>query len=520
MKSFFDKQRMKKWAAGALAAVLLTLPLAGCQGKSFTGLLSSLSDSSAVSSAQSGTAPQPSSGQSSQAASSQKSKVSSAASSKAAAKASSVAPVKATPKIQAKKVAPTKAQTGNQSIKKIAADQTTQTSTRLAVTQKTAAPVSYSRIDQRGGYNYLTDTVSRSLYNQMLQSVYQVTVQPTAEGYYPTARITISNSHVTEAQLRVDLMAFLNDNPQVFWLANVYSYGYSDTDTYLQLYSVIPQNQCNAMIQQLNSKVSEIVGAMPSGLSELDRELYLVDYLEKHCVYDTAAVTDSSRWKAFTSYGALVEGTVVCEGYSRSMQLLSSYAGLQCMLLTGQSSGVNHMWNLMKINGSWYHLDITWNDNNPTIYNFFNVTDAVITQTRSIFPSASSLSAAQIDGSDGSTAAGCNLSIPACNATDANYFKAKGIHISDLSGTNDSAAVSAIVAAANQKRESVSFYVEESADYNQIFNGMIKSSPYRLMEYLNAANRSSGMKNQLALGSVRYIADPSDRGFTVFLSYQ
>ena len=516
----FWKRQLRTWLTGAMAIVILILPLTGCQSQSIMGLLPSAVESSPVSSAQS-EAPSLSSESSSQTVSSQKSKASSAvASSKVAAKTSSVAPVKSAQKVQTKKTAVTKAPTGNQSVKKITVDPTTQTSTRLSVTQSMATAAGYSHIDQRSGYNYLEDLISRGLYSQMLQSVYKVTVQPTQEGYYPTERITVSGSHLSEAQLRITLMAFLNDNPQVFWLANVFSYGYSGTDTYLQLYSVVPQNQCNSMIQQLNSKVSAVIQAMPSGLSELDREIYLFDYLTKNCVYDTAAVTDTSRWKAFTSYGALVEGTVVCEGYSRSMQLLSSYAGLQCMLLTGQSSGVNHMWNLMKIDGSWYHLDITWCDNDPTVYNYFNITDAVITQTRTIFPSASTLTAARISGSDGSAAAGCNLSVPACTATDANYFKAKGIQISGLADANNNAAVSAIVTAANQKKPSISFYIEESADYNQTLNGMLKASPYQLMTYLSTANRDSGIKNQIALNNIKYISDQPDRGLTVFLSYQ
>lgn len=523
MNSFFNKNRIKAWFAGALAAVILTLPLTGCQNQLLGELLSSPAESAPASSAQSELASQSSSPSSvpssSGAVSSSKPGVSSAqASSKSAASASSVAPVKAAQKTQ--KTAVTKAPTGNQSVKKITVDQSTQNIARLAVTKSLASTAAYSHIDQRAGYNYLPDLVSRSLYNQIMQSVYKVALQPNSSGYYPTERITVSNSHLSEAQLRIAMVAFLNDNPQVFWVANAFSYGYSDTDTYFQLYSVVPQNQCDSMIQQLNGKVSAIIKAMPSGLSELDREIYLVDYLTKNCVYDTAAVTDNTRWKAFTSYGALVEGIVVCEGYSRSMQLLSSYAGLQSMLLTGQGSGVNHMWNLMRIDGKWYHLDVTWSDNNPTVYNYFNVTDAVIEQTHTVFPTASSLSEAQIDGTDGSAAAGFNLSVPACTATDANYFKVKGIRLSDLNGMDDGAAVSAIVAAANQKAASVSFYVEESADYAQTLNGMVKTSPYSLMTFLNDANRNSGMKNQIAMNNVKYLADQPDRGLTVFLSYK
>lgn len=523
----FKNKKLKSFIAGAMAAVILVLPLTGCQDKALSSLLSSVTSPSSLSSLINQVSSQLASSQpaskasSKQAVSSAVSKAASKASSSRAASskvASSAATVKPKQQVQSKKVATTKVETGNQTVKKIAIDQSTQTSTRLAVTQSKPAPAAYSHVDQRSGYNYLTDSASKNLYNQILQSVYKVTLQPTSEGYYPTERIVVSNSHLTEAQLRVAMMAVLNDNPQIFWLANVYSYGYSASETYVQLYSVVSQSQCNTMIQQMNAKVSSVINSMPSGLSELDRELFLANYLVKHNVYDTAAVTDNTRWKAFTSYGALVDGQVVCEGYSRAMQLLSSYAGLQCILLTGQSDGVNHMWNVIRIGGNWYHLDNTWDDNDPTIYNYFNVTDTVIKQSHNIFPTATSLTEGQIEGTDTGTPAGMNLAIPTCISTEANYFRAKGIAISDLGGSNDSAAVSAIVSAANSRQESISFYVPESADYDQIMNGMLKASPYKLVTYINEANRTA--KNKISMSGIRYIQDPSDRGLTVFLNYQ
>ncbi len=515
MNSFFRLNRVKIFVAGTLAAAILVLPLTGCQGQLLGSLVSDPSISLPVSSEQSTASSQPPvSSSPASAASSETPKVSSAV---VRSQASSVAPVK--PAQKAQKTATTKASAGNQSVKKITEEQSTQNAARLAVTQNTATVAAYSHIDQRAGYNALPDTVSRNLYNGIMKSAYKLALQPNSSGYYPTERIEINNAHLSEAQLRVAMMAFLNDNPQVFWIANAFSYGYNSTDTYFQLYSVVPQDQCNAMIQQMNAKVTAIIKAMPSGLNELDRELYLFDYLTKNCVYNNAAATDNSLWKAFTAYGALVEGNVVCEGYSRSMQLLSSYAGLQSMLVSGQSKSVNHMWNLMRIDGKWYHLDVTWCDNNPTVYNYFNVTDAVIQQSHTVFPNAATLTDAQIDGSDGSAAVGCNLSMPACTATDANYFKAKGIHLTDINSKDDSTAVSTIVAAANQKKESVSFYVEESTDYTQTLNGMVKTSPYKLMTLLNEANHNADMKNQIPLNSIKYLADQPDRGLTVFLTY-
>lgn len=504
MNRFINTKRLKSCLAETLAAVILISSLTGCQSQ--TAILRSQSESSSASTVQNQTSSEAVSSKTSAASSSavSSSKASSsqkASSSKATSKAASSAVVKAAQKVQPK--TPTKnVQVGNTAIQKVAIDQQTQTSTRLSVTQSTASTAAYSYMDQRSGYSYLSDSISRSLYSQMLASVYKVTATPNSYGYYPTERITV-NSHLSESQLRIALLAFLNDNPQVFWLARVYSYGYSGNSTYIQFYSYVSQTECNAMIQQLNSRVTSLIQGMPSGLSEFDREYYLFDFLVKKCTYDTQAVSDDSRWKSFTSYGAIVEGSVVCEGYARAMQLLSSYAGLQCILVTGQSDGVNHMWNLMKIDGSWYHLDITWSDSNPTIYNYFNVTDAVIRLDHTISPNASSLTDAQISGADGS-ATECNLALPTCTATKANYFNVRGIPITSLS---DNTIVQAIAATLKQKQESVSFHVEVNENYNTVLNKMIN--------WLSSSISESGV----SVRGIKYITDEPDSGITVFVSY-
>lgn len=528
MNFFSYHKRINSLLTGILAAVMISLSFAGCGDKT---VVNAPSSQSAASSVQSSASLQTSSaGTSSVAASSAASSAaassvaSSAKATSSAAKASSVAAIKPAKKAVVKATTPVSAvaETGNKAIKKIAVDQSTQKSTQLSVdTSAAVAKKGYTYVYQRAGYNYIPDVLSRNVYKGILVSVYKVAVTPNSQGYYPTQKITITDAHLTEANLRVILLAFINDNPQVFWLANAYSYGYSEDgkDTIIQLYSAISQTECNTMIKQLDQKVDAATSAMPLGLSEIDRELYLFQYLAKNCVYDYDAKTDNGEWKPFSAYGALVEGKAVCEGYSRAMQLLSSYAGLESALITGQSDGVNHMWNLMKINGDWYHLDTTWCDSDVPVYNFFNLNDTVITQTRSIFPSASTLTANQIDGSDGA-ASQCNLSIPSCTATDQNYYKAKGIPIGTLDGTQDSGIITAISAAAKAKSDSISFYVTDSADFDQILSGLVSGAPYKIVSYINAVNSESGMTNQIDLSKIKYISDPANRGIAIYLSYK
>lgn len=503
MKLLNSRKRARALLAGVLAAAVLSLPLTGCNSSQLVSDLSSIAPLSSIYSALKASSDVSAKSSASAAAAS-------AASSKKAvvSKASSAVAVKSASQVQTQKKPAPAPESGNQSIQKIPVDQTATTVARAAVPKITVTTAKYSKIDQRYGYGYLSDSNSRGLYNQMLQSVYTVAVKASSSGYYPMQPIVI-NAHLTESQLRIALMAFFNDNPQVFWTANVYSYAYTSGSTHIQLYSTVPQDQCTAMIQQLNQKVSSIISTMPSGLSELDREIYLSDYLVQHCSYDTAAVTDNTRWKAFNSYGALIEGKVVCEGYARAMQLLSSYSGLGCMLLTGEGNSQSHMWNLMKIDGSWYHLDITWNDNSLPVYTYFNITDAVIQKSHTIYPTATSLTAAQLTGANG-TPVGFNLVVPACTATKANYYFAKGIRFDGDTGSG-SETVAKIVEAAKQKTPSLSFYVMDSIEYNKGVSLLIGSALSRANGQLPEGSR---------IYSIQYMPDPDNRGITVYYKYR
>ncbi|MBW7573221.1 transglutaminase domain-containing protein [Caproiciproducens faecalis] len=504
--------RVRSVLAGFLAAVILALPLAGCAQTAAAPELSSRTESSSVQSGSSASQINPSAG--STEASSQKtegteSAVPSSEISSAAAK--SVKQTAVTPKTQKK--------TAGQTLQKVSDDALADNGTQFSIPKMAAAAKpGYVYVDQREGYNFLPDLVSRNVYKQIFQGAYQISASTTSEGYYPIQKITVSDSTLSEAQLRLILLAFLNDNPQIFWLANAYSYAYANNNTYIQLYSVASQPNCTAMIQKMNQKVSAVISAMPAGLSELDRELYLFHYIAQNCTYNDAAVTNTGIWQAFSSYGVLIDGTAVCEGYSRAMQLLSSYAGLQCMLLSGQSSGVNHMWNVIKIDGNWYHLDTTWGDSNTEVYNYFNLNDTAIAQSRTIFPSASTLTEDQIDGTVDGEAARCNLTIPACTATAANYFRAKAAKVS--SSSEDSTVQNALASAIKAKSTSVSFYIDESADYDAVITGMTTGSPYQLMKCVSAVNSMQGTGNRIDTDNLQYIGDRVDRGITLYLKYK
>jgi hypothetical protein len=90
--------------------------------------------------------------------------------------------------------------------------------------------------------------------------------------------------------------------------------------------------------------------------------------------------------ESYTPYGALVEGRAVCDGFSKAFLLAAGEAGLECRFIKGQGNGGPHSWNLVRLNGTWYHLDITFDLVDPPYllsYGNFLVDDALAARDHS-----------------------------------------------------------------------------------------------------------------------------------------
>lgn len=102
-----------------------------------------------------------------------------------------------------------------------------------------------------------------------------------------------------------------------------------------------------------------------AGMSDYDIAKALHDYLVLNCVYDyDNYLRHTVPAESYTADGALLEGTAVCAGYARAYQLLMQQAGIPCEYVSGYAGG-GHAWNVVEIDGAWYHVDTTWDDPVP-----------------------------------------------------------------------------------------------------------------------------------------------------------
>lgn len=203
-------------------------------------------------------------------------------------------------------------------------------------------------------------------------------------------RISLASHSLSLEQISRVFEAFSRDNPIFFFIDRTYSLegrtinGTQVYDTLVLRYTMDAAQRVTATAQ-VKEAVQNILKGCPSTDDDYSVELYLHDLLLSFCAYDTPATTAPDQHpNAYSAYGALIEGKAVCEGYAKAMQLLLTEAGVPTTVVNGYSADNNtgHMWNLVAINGEYYYLDPTWNDNEKhSHYAYFNVTSKTLQRT-------------------------------------------------------------------------------------------------------------------------------------------
>lgn len=114
------------------------------------------------------------------------------------------------------------------------------------------------------------------------------------------------------------------------------------------------------MIIILNYKVDEIIkNNITNSLSTKDKIKKIHDYIINNTKYDKSRSDDKIiKYKSDNAYGVLIENQGLCGGYTDAMMLFLERFGVQNYKIATE----NHIWNYVKVNDEWLHLDLTWDD--------------------------------------------------------------------------------------------------------------------------------------------------------------
>ncbi len=282
----------------------------------------------------------------------------------------------------------------------------------------------YSRLDDRLKKAY---SAVYAAVKQGFSDDETVTISDTSKGEkreYPGVQVKLPEPLQGETEAKKLYAAFTRDNPQFFYIGNVYGFdghqaGGTSRFTVFKLVYTMNASERKEARSQLQDVCRDLLATLSDTATAFEKELALHDALLDRCTYDNAAAEAPSPVEAypqaFSAYGALVQGKAVCEGYARAMQLLLEEADIPATVVTGfDENKRSHMWNIVTVEGRNYHLDPTWNDSGDLIrHTYFNMTSADMLLTHSLDDE--------------------NFGIDTCTATAANYFTRTGAYFNTYS---------------------------------------------------------------------------------------
>lgn len=302
------------------------------------------------------------------------------------------------------------------------------------------------------------------------------------------------------------LEIYKNDHPEVFWLKDDVPYSYVNVDdkVSISLDFKIEGDELTRAQDTFINKVKSILSNVPKNGTDFEKEIYINDYLVTNVTYDEKALklhkNKQIRANEQSAYGALVDGFAVCEGYARAFQLLCTELSIDCVVIEGYADEYNestgetvrsaHIWNCICIDGDWYHVDPTWNDDvegeyasvYTRRYYYLNLTTSEIESDHTINPLYS-------EKKNGAKSDWYNNFVPECNNNEYNYFRYNCVTLSNLKNTE--AITKDLAKAASNGQSYFDFVIDNKLDYDKTKKAIAESAAFEWIKKANEINENS-----------------------------
>lgn len=132
--------------------------------------------------------------------------------------------------------------------------------------------------------------------------------------------------------------------------------------------------------ETLNMAKSVLDEIITDGMSDYEKELAVYKWMTTNIGVDSGSMTvvpDDDSKPVDNPNGVLKNHEAVCVGYATTFRLFMQMLGIDCMVV--HDSYLSHSWDLVKLDGQWYHTDI-YSDAGSGEGNFshFNLNDEMM----------------------------------------------------------------------------------------------------------------------------------------------
>ncbi|WP_411349050.1 transglutaminase domain-containing protein [Paenibacillus sp. WLX2291] len=193
------------------------------------------------------------------------------------------------------------------------------------------------------------------------------------------AQTTISYKGTTtglKAMLQDAFEQALEKDPYTHYILDSYGLNWRQSSSAAKVTVQMNYRETAAQTAYVQSQVKQILSTIiTSGMNDHEKVKAIHDWVVRNVKYD-------ETYTRYTAYEALHDGTAVCQGYALLTYELLRQSGIQNLIVEGTAGGELHAWNLVNLDGTWYHLDTTWDDPVPDQGNYVQTSYYLLTDSQ------------------------------------------------------------------------------------------------------------------------------------------
>ncbi|MBR3234568.1 MAG: hypothetical protein IKG11_03025, partial [Atopobiaceae bacterium] len=188
--------------------------------------------------------------------------------------------------------------------------------------------------------------------------------------------VSLTNCELNYDEVQAIIMDVINSHPEYWYVNSTFTYVEtspgSDIIQRFYLQYLASGSKLDTMKAKYNQNMSDLLSWIPKNATVEQMIKVVHDWLVRNAVYDEPAgsIHKSDEVKKYreetgrdpwSAYGAMVEHQPVCQGYSLAFLSAMCHLGIEADVV----GTATHQWNRVKINDTWYHVDVTWDDPVP-----------------------------------------------------------------------------------------------------------------------------------------------------------
>ncbi len=164
-----------------------------------------------------------------------------------------------------------------------------------------------------------------------------------------------------------DLLAkVINNHPDLFYVSSSFRYNYYTTGTtaYIFPYYAAMEESIEEAQAIFDAGVEKALACVDATMSDEQKAVVLHDYVCSEASYpvleyqNNQLINDEEIWHS--AYGFFRNKEVVCAGFTLAYSYLLQQVGIESVYVSSDEMG--HAWNRVKLNGSWYNVDNTFDN--------------------------------------------------------------------------------------------------------------------------------------------------------------